>query len=168
MLASPDVISELLSRRRSSARALVVVAAVLGAGTAFAAVSPPGTLAAVPPVVQTAPVTATWVGARLAASTPAVLAPAVASAAPQASALPPTTAAGAGLGTAGASAAAATSSAAAGASASAAPDVAGGDTRSSGTPPSFVGQPILAAVAVIVLGLLTAAAATAYVRVSGR
>ena len=54
-----------------------------------------------------------------------------------------------------------------GSTASAAP-VAGGDTRSSGTPPSFVGQPVLAAIGVIVLGLLTAAAAAAYVRLSQR
>jgi hypothetical protein len=44
--------------------------------------------------------------------------------------------------------------------------VAGGDTRSSGTPPSFVGQPVLAAVAVVLLGIVVAGAATLYVRLT--
>jgi len=44
--------------------------------------------------------------------------------------------------------------------------VAGGDTRSSGTPPSFVGQPILAAVAVVLLGIVVAGAAALYVRLT--
>ncbi len=44
--------------------------------------------------------------------------------------------------------------------------VAGGDTRSSGTPPSFVGQPVLAAVAVMLLGIVVAGAATIYVRLT--
>ncbi len=47
---------------------------------------------------------------------------------------------------------------------SAAPNIATGDTRSSGTPPSFIGQPILAALAVVVLGLLTAAVIVLYTR----
>ena len=53
--------------------------------------------------------------------------------------------------------------------ASPAPSPAGigaGDTRTSGTPPSFVGQPILALIGVLVLGVLTAAATTLYVRVT--
>ena len=41
-----------------------------------------------------------------------------------------------------------------------------GDARTSGTPPSFVGQPILALIGVLVLGVLTAAATTLYVRVT--
>jgi hypothetical protein len=44
----------------------------------------------------------------------------------------------------------------------------GGDTRSSGTPPSFVGQPILAALAVVILGVLTAGASLLYVRLTQR
>jgi hypothetical protein len=44
----------------------------------------------------------------------------------------------------------------------------GGDTRSSGTPPSFIGEPILAAFAVVVLGALTAGATLLYVRLAQR
>ncbi len=47
-------------------------------------------------------------------------------------------------------------------------DIGAGDTRTSGTPPSFVGQPILALVGVLVLGVLTAAATALYVRVTRR
>lgn len=46
--------------------------------------------------------------------------------------------------------------------------IAGGDTRSSETPPSFVGQPILAALAVVALGALTAGASVLYVRLAQR
>lgn len=46
--------------------------------------------------------------------------------------------------------------------------IAGGDTRSSGTPPSFIGEPILAAFAVVVLGALTAGATLLYVRLAQR
>lgn len=48
--------------------------------------------------------------------------------------------------------------------ASPAPGTLSGDARSSGIPPSFIGQPVLAAVAVIALGVLTAAATTLYAR----
>ena len=41
-----------------------------------------------------------------------------------------------------------------------------GDTRTSGAPPSFVGQPILAAIGVLVLGVVTAVATTLYVRLT--
>jgi hypothetical protein len=47
-------------------------------------------------------------------------------------------------------------------------DIGAGDTRTSGTPPSFVGQPILALIGVVVLGVLTAAATALYVRVTRR
>ncbi len=41
-----------------------------------------------------------------------------------------------------------------------------GDTRSSGSPPSFVGQPILAAIGVIALGVVAAGATILYVRLT--
>lgn len=46
--------------------------------------------------------------------------------------------------------------------------IAGGDTRSSGIPPSFDGQPILVALAVVALGALTAGASVLYVRLAQR
>jgi hypothetical protein len=41
-----------------------------------------------------------------------------------------------------------------------------GDTRSSGSPPSFIGQPILAAIGVIALGVVAAGATILYVRLT--
>jgi hypothetical protein len=53
------------------------------------------------------------------------------------------------------------------AAASPAPSAETGDTRSSGEAPGFVGEPLVAIVAVLGLGVVAAAATIAYVRLTG-
>jgi hypothetical protein len=51
--------------------------------------------------------------------------------------------------------------------ASPAPSAAGGDTRSAGEAPGFVGSPLLAIGAVVVLGATAALVTVAYIRLTG-
>ena len=135
---------------RPAARSLLLAAAlVIVAAMPTLAASPAVATSAGPSGPSLAP----------AATTPASTAPA--SGEPGASTRPAASSAAPSSGNLAASSAAPSSGAPA---ASAAPNIATGDTRSSGTPPSFIGQPILAAVAVVVLGLLTAAATVLYTR----